>query len=156
MPLLAYNQGNKRTRTSGAVNTYSPSNRHLVLAKERLMIHCISYPNPQVKIGLWETTLGHCWYCGSFLNPFGDGDYSYRFCVDHILARSRGGSDDPTNLVPCCYHCNLSKSNLLLDEWRAKFLAEEGRCFSFEQTPIWLDIRADWLLSEFGIGNGAG
>lgn len=29
--------------------------------------------------------------------------------VDHIQARSRGGSDDPTNLITSCSHCNSGK-----------------------------------------------
>lgn len=32
--------------------------------------------------------------------------------VDHILAKARGGSDAPSNLVLACYRCNNLKSTL--------------------------------------------
>lgn len=31
--------------------------------------------------------------------------------VDHILAKSRGGSDEPSNLQGACQHCNLLKGD---------------------------------------------
>jgi 5-methylcytosine-specific restriction endonuclease McrA len=39
--------------------------------------------------------------------------------VDHILPRSRGGTDDPDNVVPACKACNSAKSNRTPQEWRA-------------------------------------
>jgi hypothetical protein len=35
--------------------------------------------------------------------------------VDHIEARSRGGSDDPTNLITSCSHCNAGKGALRIE-----------------------------------------
>jgi hypothetical protein len=35
--------------------------------------------------------------------------------VDHILARARGGSDAPSNLVLACGRCNVLKSTLCYD-----------------------------------------
>jgi 5-methylcytosine-specific restriction endonuclease McrA len=41
--------------------------------------------------------------------------YRCRYCgapattVDHVVPRSRGGSDDPTNLVAACARCNRAK-----------------------------------------------
>ena len=37
--------------------------------------------------------------------------------VDHIIPKSRGGTDDPRNLVLCCRECNLSKGNKTVIEW---------------------------------------
>jgi hypothetical protein len=50
---------------------------------------------------------GSCVYCG--------GDYWLG--VDHVMPRSRGGSDDDGNLVACCRSCNSSKRNKTPDEW---------------------------------------
>lgn len=41
---------------------------------------------------------------------------------DHVIPRSRGGTNAPDNLVPCCQDCNSRKSNKPL--W--KFLLERG------------------------------
>lgn len=47
-----------------------------------------------------------CAYCGADANH-----------VDHQVPKSRGGSDDLSNLVPSCSPCNLSKGNKTLEEW---------------------------------------
>lgn len=49
-----------------------------------------------------------CTYCGDTDGPFH---------VDHVLPVSKGGSDDPENLVCACATCNLSKSDKTLSEW---------------------------------------
>jgi uncharacterized protein YdaU (DUF1376 family) len=37
--------------------------------------------------------------------------------LDHVLPRSRGGSDTPDNLVACCKPCNTSKGAKTPEEW---------------------------------------
>jgi 5-methylcytosine-specific restriction endonuclease McrA len=39
--------------------------------------------------------------------------------VDHLNPRSRGGTDDPENLVPACGHCNSQKRAKTAGEYRA-------------------------------------
>ena len=39
--------------------------------------------------------------------------------VDHILPKSRGGTDAAENLQLLCSHCNRSKGNKTMAEWRA-------------------------------------
>lgn len=50
-----------------------------------------------------------CAYCGDDAG-----------CADHVMPLSRGGSNDPDNLVACCMPCNSSKSDLLLSEWKGR------------------------------------
>lgn len=41
-----------------------------------------------------------------------------RYCsIDHLLPVSRGGTDDPRNLVLACSGCNGSKGDRTPDEW---------------------------------------
>jgi len=40
--------------------------------------------------------------------------------VDHLLPRSRGGTDHVENLQLLCSHCNRSKGNRTMSEWRAE------------------------------------
>jgi len=54
---------------------------------------------------------GECRYCRS---TFVDS-----LEVDHIIPWSRGGSDDPENLAPACFRCNIEKSAQTPDEWAA-------------------------------------
>lgn len=57
---------------------------------------------------------GKCYWCGALL------DSSYH--LDHVIPISRGGTNDPSNLVLACPPCNLSKSDKLPHEW-----AKSGR-----------------------------
>lgn len=49
---------------------------------------------------------GLCWYCGEPATT-----------VDHVIPRSRGGSDDDSNLLPACGPCNEGKRSRELLEW---------------------------------------
>ena len=66
---------------------------------------------------------GRCTYCRMDLTTF-DGYMHLSF--DHVQARSRGGTDDPSNLVLCCQGCNqvLSRKSHLqtVDERRTEAL----------------------------------
>ena len=43
--------------------------------------------------------------------------------VDHILPKSRGGTDHPDNLQLLCSGCNRSKGNKTMAEWKATQMA---------------------------------
>lgn len=47
-------------------------------------------------------TTGECYFCGK---------KTKNLSVDHLVPLSRGGTDDPTNLVAACHHCNQLKGN---------------------------------------------
>lgn len=68
-----------------------------------------SYKGRAIREAVYAKTDGTCWYCGT---PFA-GSYD-GYClmeIDHVIARSQGGSDDLDNLVPSCQECNLIKGN---------------------------------------------
>lgn len=50
-----------------------------------------------------------CRYCSKTTRPF---------TIDHILPRSKGGSNELDNLTISCVSCNLSKGDKLLSEWQ--------------------------------------
>ena len=50
-----------------------------------------------------------CRYCGRSAQEDG-----VKLVVDHIIARSQGGTDEPTNLITACQDCNTGKGGLLL------------------------------------------
>lgn len=39
---------------------------------------------------------------------------------DHILPRSKGGTDAPENIVPCCLLCNSLAGNKVFESFRSK------------------------------------
>ena len=46
-----------------------------------------------------------CVYCGEGI------EHDVKFTLDHLKPHSKGGSNEPTNLVTCCIRCNASRSN---------------------------------------------
>lgn len=57
-----------------------------------------------------ERQNGACYYCGKKVGKI--------YQVDHIIPITREGStNDPSNLVIACPHCNKSKGNKFLHEW---------------------------------------
>lgn len=60
-----------------------------------------------------------CQYCGVVMPP----DLE----VDHIVPRSRGGSNRPDNLVAACYGCNQRKGNLTAKEFGHSKVAERAK-----------------------------
>lgn len=52
---------------------------------------------------------GRCYYCKVKVGK--------TYHIDHVVPLSRGGANDPSNLVVACTTCNLSKQNRLPHEW---------------------------------------
>lgn len=50
-----------------------------------------------------------CVYCGDDQGPFH---------IDHIVPRTRAGSDDESNLALACAPCNIAKRDRLPEEWK--------------------------------------
>lgn len=48
-----------------------------------------------------------CVYCGA----------EREITRDHVLPKSRGGGDDPENIVWACRNCNSAKGNRTPEEW---------------------------------------
>lgn len=58
-----------------------------------------------------ETQDGMCFYCGIRLYE--------EYEVDHYIPLTKGGSNNPDNLVCACPSCNSSKNNHLYSEWES-------------------------------------
>jgi 5-methylcytosine-specific restriction endonuclease McrA len=54
---------------------------------------------------------GRCAYCGRDI-VFED------LHVDHVVALSKGGSNENDNLLPACKECNASKGQFSIEEYR--------------------------------------
>lgn len=71
-----------------------------------------------------------CWYCGVDtieLAQYGRG----KSTVDHVIPRSRGGSDEPSNLVCACSICNQEKADMTLEEYRLFVWKQESAVARF-------------------------
>jgi 5-methylcytosine-specific restriction endonuclease McrA len=87
---------------------FTPANRR----QRRCLVH-----QPTTRTGAWRGSTS-AWRRVRLLVLERDG-YRCRWCggladqADHLLPRSRGGSDDPANLVAACGHCNRRRGAAL-------------------------------------------
>jgi len=63
---------------------------------------------------LFRLQRGLCWYCGRSIQS--------AYHADHRIPLSRGGSNDLSNIVLACPHCNQSKNSKLPSEWSDRLL----------------------------------
>jgi len=58
-----------------------------------------------------------CSYCGVFFSEQGTARSLHRPSRDHIVPRSMGGEDVPSNMVIACVKCNSSRGSLSPIHW---------------------------------------
>ena len=62
----------------------------------------------QREAGMDDTVEHSCAYCGAPATG-----------PDHVIPKSKGGTDDPSNIVPCCPKCNQHKAHRTVAEFIA-------------------------------------
>ena len=68
-----------------------------------------------------------CAYCGA---------EAERMELDHVVPRSKGGSDRVSNLVPCCHGCNQRKGNRSIEEFLAHDVERLAWIRSRQKAPL--------------------
>ncbi len=86
--------------------------------KRRLSMACLKDPCPDLHLVLFVRCGGHCWYCGCQLKETSA-------TIDHVLPIKRGGVTTLRNVVLACTHCNTSKADKTLEEFRVSVGAEK-------------------------------
>jgi 5-methylcytosine-specific restriction endonuclease McrA len=74
-----------------------------------------------------------CWYCGL---EFGKGVEKH---LDHIIPKSRGGSDHISNLAVVCSFCNYAKHDLDLLQylsWLSHIRCSSFSCYILDKIKI--------------------
>jgi 5-methylcytosine-specific restriction endonuclease McrA len=61
----------------------------------------------------------HCYYCGKLLSR-------RKATKDHVIPRSKGGSDSTQNIVDACRDCNKEKGCLTIEEFRVVMAFRQG------------------------------
>jgi len=84
----------------------------IVLTRERVLGHRLSkaYEPPFSHKGLYARDRNRCLYCGETFA-------SIHLTRDHIIPKSRGGSDSWSNSATACRECNHKKANQTPEEW---------------------------------------
>ena len=97
---------------------------------------------------------GLCGYCGVRLATYPQEDQMpEQFCIDHILPRTKGGTNDIDNLMPACRLCNSKKGKKTLEEFRYRtaWLGKYGVIFTPHQIEVlkYMDFELPALEKEY-------
>jgi len=88
-----------------------------------------------------------CQMCGAVageVHPF-DTSRKTRLHIGHIIDKSMGGTDDPSNLRALCSICNEGAANLTLDRpSQEKLLIQIRRATGADQLKV-----LEWLIKKF-------
>jgi 5-methylcytosine-specific restriction endonuclease McrA len=81
--------------------------------------HGSKWIRPEKRERIYTRDAWSCVYCNAYLKD----EVASRRTLDHIIPRSKGGSNHESNLVTCCITCNASrKDNDLPKQMFAKAL----------------------------------
>lgn len=84
-----------------------------------------SIQNPKYKWSIFSRDSMSCSYCGNELDHTSK-DTRLKPSLDHIIPRSKGGTDLPENLVTSCEHCNKGKCDMTEEEFREHSVNDLG------------------------------
>lgn len=100
--------------------------------------------NPTKKTKVAEKCSWRCAYCGCHL------DWN-SLCIEHVIPKSTGGSNDIENLLPSCRSCNSTKGISDLETFRLRLAVNkrtDGILFSWEQIKF---LKENNVLDFLGI-----
>lgn len=87
-----------------------------------------------------------CAYCGTWMVASTKHTPPWRgFSWQHVLPRRRGGTDDPSNLRPCCRGCNTDLAHPVVDDCPAALAC--WRALMGDPEPGGFAIRAKLLMA---------
>lgn len=80
-----------------------------------------NHTNRKRRKAMIESGNSQCWYCGRTVKlnvGFDYKDIANQSTIDHLIPLTRGGSNEPENLVLACFSCNSKKRNRTVEEYR--------------------------------------
>lgn len=91
-------------------------------------------------------TNGHCWYCGhELIIPTAEmaitrENFDAWLHMDHVVAKTLGGSNHIDNLIPACWRCNCTKGDKSVEQYRLYLAIRETGMPYFNREQL------EWLL----------
>jgi len=82
-------------------------------AARRRALHPVTRAQIDARFAIWGN---RCAFCGAFATHQRNHGRE-RLTVEHVLALTKGGLDEASNIIPACTACNSSKHNSPVDDW---------------------------------------
>ena len=118
--LVVWTLGDAVLEIRGGQSRFDGSQSHMdihsIIACEGRVVPPVRHVPPLTNQALFRRDRNICLYCG-------DEHLDRELTRDHVVPRSRGGSDDWENVVAACRRCNHRKGDRLLHERRMELLA---------------------------------
>ena len=103
------------------------------------------YPNLRIKLSrdnIYKRDKYTCQYCGKRLDQ-------KQLNIDHIIPRHRGGKTSWTNVVSCCFECNLNKGGKILPETNMRLLKKPRAPFRYPLQNLHFETQNNKSWSHF-------
>ena len=94
---------------------------------------------------VYSKTNFKCAYCGKQLDFSYNGYGTIKYAIDHIIPKSKGGSNDTSNLLAACRSCNSSKKAKSLEWYR--FIETLKR----NKIPLFTEKQIEYLKTKIDI-----
>jgi len=85
-------------------------------AARRAALHPVTRAQIDARFAIWGD---RCAFCGADATHQRNHGRQ-RLTVEHVLALTKGGLDEASNIIPACTACNSSKNNSPIEDWYRK------------------------------------
>jgi 5-methylcytosine-specific restriction endonuclease McrA len=82
-------------------------------AARRQALHPVTRAQIDARFAIWGN---RCAFCGADATHQRNHGRQ-RLTVEHVLALTKGGLDEASNIIPACTACNSSKNNSPIEDW---------------------------------------
>jgi hypothetical protein len=82
-------------------------------AARRAALHPVTRAQIDARFAIWDNRCAFCGVDASHERNHG----RERLTVEHVLALTKGGLDEASNIIPACSACNSSKNNSPVEDW---------------------------------------
>ena len=137
-----FSRARLETNNNGFIHTISCSLKapHIII-----LGFYSGYPNLKIKLSrenIYKRDKFTCQYCGKKLDQ-------KQLNIDHIIPRHRGGKTAWTNVVSCCFGCNLKKGGKTLPEIDMRLLKKPRAPFRYPMQNLHLETQSHESWSHF-------
>ena len=98
------------------IKEYSRRRNAWKRAARQRALHPVTHQQIEARFAIWRNRCAFCGVDATHKRNHG----RERLTVEHVLALTKGGLDEASNIIPACTACNSSKHNSPIEDWYRK------------------------------------